>query len=566
MTKKKGLAIGQDDFLKLRKMGSYYVDKSLLIKDVIDSNSTVLVFTRPRRFGKSLNISMLGYFFDLLEVNAASVFEDLTIMTAGEAYLKEQNQYPTIRMTLKDAEGSDFESAFVMLQDIVAEEYKRHSYLLQSPRLTASEKLYFERVMDEESSKSQLKQSLGRLAKYLYRHYEKEVVILIDEYDVPLEKSYFEGYYIEMVHFIRGFFWGALKSNRAVHKAVITGCLRVSKESIFTGVNNLDIVSILSHHFDEYFGFTESEVEQLLAYYGLEEKMIEAKQWYNGYRFGETVVFNPWSAIKYVHEVGAGGLPSPYWSNTSSNDIIKNLVKKADSNVKAEIEMLLQGKPLHKVVSEDIVYGEIENNMDNLWSFLYFTGYLKRESSKMIGEKLMIELSIPNREVKYIFDTKIKEWFLEEFLSHTNFEALYAAIRNGDALALERELTKHASESISFLDHYENFYHGFVVGISKGLPDYLVISNRESGQGRSDIFVMEKAPSNRALILELKMSNSFLTLEQVAAQALQQIEDKNYDQALLYEGYTEIEKYGIAFFKKRCKVLKQPSTAKSSPL
>jgi len=556
MEKKRGIPIGQDDFLEVRRLNAYYVDKSLLIKEIIDSSSSVLVFTRPRRFGKSLNISMLGYYFDRLEAKAAFAFEGLKISDEGAEYKEYQNNFPVIKMTLKDAESANFENAFVALKEIVAKEYKRHAYLLESDKLTEHERSVFQKVLEEKASFEELKSSLGNLASYLYLHFDKKVIILIDEYDVPLEKSYFNGYYEEMVGFIRSFFSRALKSNNALHQAIITGCLRVSKESIFTGVNNLNIISILSNRYDEYFGFTENEVQEMLAYFELTGNFSEAKIWYNGYQFGRTTVYNPWSMINYIENRSVGNLPRPYWSNTSSNEIIKTLIRTAASTVQSEIEQLIQGHSLKKFIHEDVVYSEIEKNMDNLWSFLLFTGYLKKVSEKLVGGNIEIELKIPNQEVNYIFERQIKEWFEEVYVPSSNFETLYDAIRHGDAPTLEVELTKHLRRTISYMDSHENFYHGAVAGILMGMPGYSIQSNRESGKGRSDLFIKDVDYGNRALIFELKTAKTFADLEASSQEALNQIEEKQYEEQLLLDGYMDIEKYGIAFFKKRCRVKK----------
>jgi len=555
---KKGIAIGVDNFLKIRENKAYYVDKSLLIKKVVDSQSEVLVFTRPRRFGKSLNISMLTYYFDKQHSESAWAFDHLAIKEAGEPYKSLQNAYPVVKLVLKSVVSTNFNDALIKFKYVISSEYTRHQYLLESDRLSSKEKAYIERMILEKGTQADCEVSLRKLSEYLYRHHQQKVIVLIDEYDVPLEKAYFarNSYYNEMIDFMREFY-EALKTNDALYKTIITGCLRVAKESIFTGLNNLEIISILSDEASEFFGFTELEVNEMLDYYDLPEKKEEAKSWYNGYEFGNATVYNPWSILNYVKDM-RGNFPFPraHWSNTSSNSIIKTLIRQAKPEVKAEIEQMLQGKPLKKVIREEVVYGEIEKNMDNLWSFLFLTGYLKKVSQEQIGEKISLELALPNRELKYIYDTQISDWFEEIVLQETNFDELYGAVRAGDALGIQQQLMTHISECISYLDHYENFYHGFVTGILKGIPGCVVLSNRESGNGRSDIFVKEKVPSERALIFEIKMADSFPDLAETAQKALKQIDEKNYEADLLYHGYTEIEKYGVAFFKKRCKVIK----------
>jgi len=555
---KKGIAIGVDNFLKIREGNAYYVDKSLLIKKIVDSHSDVMVFTRPRRFGKSLNISMLAYYFDKQHSESVWAFDGLAINDENDSYKRHQNQYPLIKMTLKSVASSNFSDALLKFKYVMSTEYKRHSYLLTSPHLKDEEKSYFKRIQGEQGSAAECEVSLRKLTEFLYAHHGEKVMVLIDEYDVPLEKAYFarNPYYDEMVEFMRGFY-EALKTNDYLYKTVITGCLRVAKESIFTGLNNLEIVSILSDEASEYFGFTEREVQEMLNYYELPEKVEQAREWYNGYTFGNTTVYNPWSIINYVKDMrGNFPFPRPHWSNTSSNSIVRSLIRKATPQVRAEVEELLQGKTLKKPIFEEVVYGEIEKSMDNLWSFLYLTGYLKKVSEEFKDRTTYLELAIPNEELRYIYDRQISEWFEEVVLRETDFEALYEGVRLGDPQIMERELARHMLESISYLDHYENFYHGFVAGVLKGMPDYLLLSNRESGSGRSYLFLKGRALPDKALILEIKVAKNFLDLERSAREGLRQIEEKNYEQDLLYDGYTDIEKYGVAFFRKRCKVIR----------
>jgi len=554
---KKGIGIGIENFVDMIDRNAYYVDKTLLIKEVIESPSNVMVFTRPRRFGKTLNMSMLAYFFDVKETKSAWAFEGLHISKEGK-YKAFQNQYPVITMSLKDVVSTDFDGALYKFKYFMSTEYGRHRYLLDSEKLDDEQKAYIKKMIAEKGDQRDCEVSLRRLSEFLYAHYGQRVLILIDEYDVPLEKAYFARtpYYDDMVDFMREFY-SALKTNNAIYKTVITGCLRIAKESIFTGLNNLEVISILSDEASEYFGFTESEVQDMLDYYDLTHKFPEAKAWYNGYEFGNTTVSNPWSIINYVKDMrGNFPFPRPHWSNTSSNSIVKSLIRKADADVKAEVEQMLQGGTIKKPIFEEVVYGEIEKNMDNLWSFLFLTGYLKKVSKAQIEEKIYLELAIPNREMKYIYDRQISDWFQEVVLKETNFEALYEGVRHGDTHIMERELARHMMESISYLDHYENFYHGFVAGILKGMSDYIVLSNRESGFGRSDLFLKGKALPDKALILEVKVAKNFLDLEKTAKSAVRQIEEKNYEQDLLYDGYQEIETYGVAFFRKRCKVVR----------
>ena len=557
---KTGLAVGVDNFAKLRERGSYYIDKSLLIKELLDSDDEVHIFTRPRRFGKSLNISMLRYYFDVLHKKEAPIFDGLQIIEAGEQYTQHQNAYPLIQMTLKGAEGLNFESAFKAFTRIIAREYRRHRYLLESDELMLSEKEYFSRILDQKGDFDDYKCSLVRLSEMLQQHFDEKVIILIDEYDVPLEKAYFAvkgSYYDEMVDFIRGFLGDALKTNDVLERAIITGCLRVAKESIFTGVNNLSIVSILNAEYDEYFGLTEAEGEVMFDHYEIMDNLPIAKDWYNGYQFGDTIVYSPWSLIKHVRSHLYGNpFPIPHWSNTSSNLIIRELIDMADDDVKAEIEILIAGGAIKKEITEDIVYKDIKKNMPNLWNFLYFTGYLTKVSQEMTVRKRHLELKIPNNEVTYIFERHIREWFDEDFVKRDIFNELYKGLLAGDIEKMAEEIESLLMESISYLDSHENFYHGFIAGILRPLENYILKSNRESGHGRGDIFLRGKKSPRKAFILELKVAKKVGDLAKMCDEALAQIEEMNYAQELIDEGYNDIETYGIAFFKKKCLVVK----------
>jgi len=551
----KALPIGVDIFDKLIENDYYYVDKTLLIKDILDKKGEVNLFTRPRRFGKSLNISMLQCFFDNLMAEKASIFDGLNITQTGETYLKHQNKYPVIKLGLKDVESSDFEEAMEMMAIEVSGEFNRHSYLLESEKLKVGEKAIYERLLNQEASRSELRNSLKFLSNCLANYYDKQTIILIDEYDVPLEKSHFAGYYDEMVNFIRGFFSSALKTNKSLHFAALTGCLRVSKESIFTGLNNLNIVSITSDSFGEYFGFTEQEVEEMLAYYEIEHEADKMREWYNGYLFGETTVYNPWSSIKFLYDVIHGKIrhPFPHWSNTSSNKIIRDLISIADNTVKEEIEGLIAGKTIVKPIKEDTVYATITETMDNLWSFLFFTGYLKKISKKQMGVHNHLELAIPNKEIQYIYESQIRDWF-EKRVKSTALTTLYTAVLSGDAQTFQIELTSMLKDTISYFDSKEAFYHGFITAVMATMGDYSTKSNRESGNGRGDIFMRPVSIRQPAIIIEVKVAKEARDLEKECDSALAQIQEKRYDDELIRDGYTNIIKYGIAFYRKDCEI------------
>ena len=557
----KPLPVGIDNFEKLITRGYYFIDKTLLIKDLLDNKSDVNLFTRPRRFGKTLNMSMLQYYFEDMrdeftgdKKDNSFLFEGLNIMTCGEEYTSRMGKYPVINLSLKSAKQPTFERGLEEIKKQIACEYDRHKFILQDDRLS-DKKERFLKIADVKGNISDYSNSLQFLSQCLEKHYNKKVIILIDEYDVPLENAFFEGFYDEMISFIRSLFESALKTNSALEFAVITGCLRISRESIFTGLNNLKIISILDSRYDEYFGFTDKEVEKISKDYDMEQKYESIKEWYNGYIFGDTNVYNPWSVVQYIDDLkeNINVYPKSYWANTSSNSIVKSLIEKADDETKAEIEDLIEGKNIEKPVHEDITYDEVYDSMDNLYNFMFFTGYFKKVDER-IDEKIKqkyIELKIPNEEVKYIFRTKILKWF-DAKIKMKDFTKMYNAMIDKDVETFEEELADVLIETISFNDAYENFYHGFVTGVLSNMKGYIVKSNRESGNGRSDLFIKPVTRRKTAVILELKIAKTFDDLEKRADDALQQIEDKKYEMELKDDGYKKIIKYGISFFKKDC--------------
>ena len=551
------LPIGVENFKDMIENEYYYIDKTLMIKELLDKGGSVNVFTRPRRFGKSLNISMLQYFFENLKKDDAHIFNGLNIEQVDKKYLEHQNKYPVIKLSLKDAASANFNSAYKLFKTEIANEFRRHQYLLESLSLDSLQKQRYQSLLDESADQEKFQNSLKFLCQCLQQHYNQKVILLIDEYDVPLEKAHFANpsYYDEMVGFVRSLFGAALKTNDALHFSIITGCLRVSKESIFTGVNNLNIVSILSDSFGEYFGFTESEVEAMLKYSQLEHKSDEMRDWYNGYLFGETIVYNPWSSIKYLYDVIHGKMEFPvaHWSNTSSNSIVRQLVAIADDETKDEIEHLIKGATITKPINEDIIYADILKNMNNLWNFLYFTGYLKKVSKKQVGVQNYFDLTIPNKEILYIYVRQIREWF-DDRIKETDLTSLYTAVLNQDIAIFEDEIINFLGESISYMDSQENFYHGFLTGILRGIKGYRTISNRESGSGRGDIFIKPRDLRKPAIIIEVKVANRPQDLAKYCQIALDQIEQKKYIDELIYEGYTQIIKYGMAFNGKMCMI------------
>ena len=540
----------------------YYVDKTLFIKELLDLKGKVNLFTRPRRFGKTLNLSMLRYFFEDTgdkrenEQNK-ELFRGMKIVEAGEKYSSQMGMYPVINLTLKSAKQEDFEIAYYMIQVEIASEFDRHRNIIEEgkEKLTPKEYEQYLKIADEEADEKQIRGSLKLFSKCMYKITGKNTVILLDEYDVPLENAYFQGFYERMVSFIRSLFEAALKTNDYLQFAVITGCLRISKESIFTGLNHLKIISILDRQYSEHFGFTESEVLQMMQYYDTESRFSTMKEWYNGYTFGNSEVYNPWSVISFMYDLYAriDAFPRPYWINTSSNDIIKELIVRADRETKGQIETLLRGETLDIQVHEEVTYGDMSSNGENLWNFLYLTGYLTKESEYFKGKYIFLRVRIPNTEVMTIFENTITNW-MKEILKKEDFYDLYCAMEDGDAQKMKQILNGQLFQTISFYDSAENFYHGFLTGILNQSENYLVKSNRESGNGRSDIMVMSPSLRGRAFILELKVSDSIDALEHDAERALQQIYDKKYMEELSAEGYRRIDCYGVSFFRKDCEV------------
>lgn len=557
---KKPLPIGYDNFKEVISEGFYYADKTLIIKDILDSRGQVNLFTRPRRFGKTLALSMLRYFFekeydaDGKQTDNRALFDGMKIMEAGEKYTGHMGQYPVINLSLKSAKQPTYDMAYTMLVRRISEEYKRHGYILEQIK-NGADRNRFEQIMNETADAGSYADALAFLSRILSEVQGQDVIILIDEYDVPLENAYFSGFYKEMIDFIRSLFESALKTNEYLKFAVITGCLRISKESIFTGLNNLKIISITDQKFAEHFGFTQSEVEDILVYYQLQEKRDEIREWYDGYLFGDTEVYNPWSVINYVDSAlqRKDAYPKPYWANTSSNSIIRELVEYADSAVKQEIEDLIEGKTIEKPVHEDITYEDIYKTQDNLWNFLFFTGYLKKASERFEGDTGYLTLEIPNAEVRYIYRNTILEWFNRK-VGQTDLSLLYRAVQEGDDQAFSDIVSEQLVETISFFDYAENYYHGFLCGLLKGCPGYITLSNRESGNGRPDVLMKTPSVRGMAIIMEIKIVKDFEQMEAGCEEALAQIAEQNYEASLYKEGYRKFLKYGVCFYRKECLV------------
>lgn len=555
----KPLPIGIDDFEKIIRGGFYYVDKTMFIKELLDMRAEVNLFTRPRRFGKTLGISTVRYFFENTgdaEKNRArqSLFCGMQIMRQGNRYVQAMNQYPVISLSLKSSRQPNWELAYGCLKEEIGREYLRHSEILDFLK-TEEQRRRFTDIMNLRGSQQDFVTSIRFLSDCLYQYWGQKVIILIDEYDVPLENSYFSGFYDTMIDFIRSIFESSLKTNPSLEFALMTGCLRISKESIFTGLNNLKMISILSEAYGEHFGFLQSEVDDMLKFYEIDESQGLVKEWYDGYRFGNAEVYNPWSVINYVDSavISKNALPAPYWNNTSSNAIVRDLVERAESKTKAEIEQLVAGNTIEKPVHEDITYADIHTSEDNLWNFLFFTGYLKKISLSLVGDSRYVKLAIPNREVRYIYNNTIINWFRDK-IRVEDLSGLYKSLTAGNAEAFQKGLSMLLMKSISYMDGREEFYHGFLLGILENMKDYLVTSNREGGMGRYDIAVRNLDVTKTQIILELKVSDTYKGMESACNEALKQIEKKHYNDWLPDEGYTGVLNYGVSFFKKQCRV------------
>lgn len=555
------LPVGIDDFRKIRECGFYYVDKTKLVEQLMQNWGEVNLFTRPRRFGKTLNMSMLRSFFEI--GTDKSLFDGLYISRNKELCDMHMGKYPVISITLKGIEGMTFEEARNMLKIILKNEARRHYYLKNSDRLTDDDKQQYEQILLGTSENTA--DSLRLLSQLLFLHYDKKVVILIDEYDVPLDKAFQNGYYSEMTSLIRGILGQALKTNDYLQFAVLTGCLRISKESIFTGLNNFKVLSIADARFDEQFGFTDSEVRDILEEYGVSDKISEVKDWYDGYRFGKADVYCPWDVINYVDHLQAdpNARPQAYWINSSGNGLVRRLINIADESTKDEIERLIAGETIEKAIRLELTYDEIDNSIDNIWSVLFTTGYLTNAGEIELpgGDGYGYRLVIPNKEVRQVFVSQIQEWFRQTVTyDNGSVQDLCKAFMAGDADKIQSNLNMILIKTISVLDtkarddQKENFYHGLLLGLLRSKPDWRIKSNRESGDGFSDISIEPTIPE-KGIVVEVKYSNTISGLDDACGKAMKQIRDRRYDEALREDGREDIIAYGIAFCRKRCKVV-----------
>ena len=561
--KRKAIAIGMEDFKEIISKDGYFVDKTLMIQKLIENGTKVTLFTRPRRFGKTLNQSMIRRFFEDERttqgerIDNSHLFDGLAISRCGEEILKHRQQYPAIFMSLKSAKQPNYEMAHASLIDEISKEFKRHKYVLRSDALSQTEKNDFELICDKKAEPIAYAKAFGFLSECLARYHGKNAIILIDEYDVPLENAYMEGFYNDMIKFIRSLFESALKTNPYLERGVITGCLRISKESIFTGLNNLEVQSILGTNYSDSFGFTEPEVMEMAEYFGFGDKFPELKEWYDGYCFGEdTEIYNPWSILSYLRtaEGSRKALPRPYWSNTSSNDIVREMVQDADNKTKNELEILMSGGTIEKPVHEDITYGDIHASMDNLWNFLFFTGYLKKIGERLEGTDIYLTLAVPNLEIASVYTNSISQWFTQK-TAHLNNHVLIAALEQGDCKAAEEFISNQLMQTISYYDYAESYYHGFLAGLLTNSGEYMVESNRERGTGRPDLVLStQNIRKGSVILLELKIASGITDMEAACEKGLAQIEEQHYAEPFTKEGYPEVKKYALSFYKKECMV------------
>lgn len=563
------LPVGIDDFRKLRESDFYYVDKTRLIEQILQSWSEVTLFTRPRRFGKTLNMSMLKSFFEI--GTDKSLFDGLYISGNKELCEEYMGKYPVVFLSLKSVEGTSFDEARYRIIELISREAERFKFLKDSEGLSENDKNRYNAIISVNDGKYAMDEklfisSLQVLSQLLFTHFGRKAIIIVDEYDVPLDKAFQNGYYNEMVSLIRGIFGMALKTNEFLQFAVLTGCLRISKESIFTGLNNFRVMSITDARFDEQFGFTDGEVKKLLEDYNMSLRYKDIKEWYDGYHFGKADVYCPWDVINHVDRLcdDSDIRPQTYWINSSGNSLVRRLISKADSSTKNEIERLIAGETIVKSIRLDLTYDEIENTIDNMWSVLFTTGYLTKagEVKQPDSESYAYKLIIPNKEVREVFILQIQEWFKSVVANDNDtMKLLKKAIIDKDETQIAKQLNIVMGRMISILDTKapddmkENFYHGLLLGLLRGSnPDWLIKSNRESGDGFSDIMIMPENP-DAGIIIEVKYARSIKELDAACETAMAQIKEKRYDEALRDEGRCDIIAYGIAFSRKRCKAI-----------
>ena len=550
---KKPLPIGISDYVRAQSE-YYYVDKTLLIKDFLDRKPLVSLFTRPRRFGKTLNMDMLRVFFEISKENTGKYFEDKAIWKCGEEYRSHQGKYPVIFLTFKDVKFDTWEATIDKIKGLLQEEYGRHQELLASDKLSAYEKEYFGKILDSSANEVELTSALERLSKMLTSHYGKAPIIIIDEYDTPIQEGYAKDFYEEIIGFMRNFFSGAFKDNKNLSYGFLTGILRIAQESIFSGLNNLTVNSVMDEEYDRYFGFTEDEVEQMLDYYGVVEKEADLKDWYDGYLFGKEEIYNPWSVINYISK---GCIPQAYWVNTGKNEVLEDVLKVATDDITERLYSLLQGESVIARIDQNVVYRSLTEDAANIYSLLLVAGYLKTPKKELQGDgSYLCEVSIPNKEIAAVYKNEILSHLLQiGAISRTTANKIAESLYANDDRKLQGAIAEYMDKAISFYDAgTESFYHGLMLGLIALMDNrYKIKSNRESGDGRYDISMFPKEERNPGIIMELKWKKALSTeeLDRLAEDAFAQIEDMRYDSEMKEEGIKEILKLGIAFTGKK---------------
>lgn len=549
----KKLPVGIENFEEMRKEDFYYVDKTGLIIDLMNGWSKVNLFTRPRRFGKTLNMSMLKSFFEI--GGDKSIFDGLVVSNDKVICDRFMGQYPVVFISLKGVDGLDFKTAYEALCQIIVDEAARLRFLVDSDKIADDEKKFLEKFINERYDASDIRKSLQMLCRLLEKHYGQKAILLIDEYDVPLDKAFYHGYYTQMIDVIRAMFGAALKTNDSLFMAVLTGCLRVSKESIFTGLNNLKVLSISNVKYNEYFGFTDAEVRKMLEDYGLESHYEDIHDWYDGYRFGKREVYCPWDVINYCDDLCADERvqPKAYWINTSGNDMVRRLISKGtDGTTQFEIERLIAGETITKTLNENLTHNEIDANIENIWSLLYMTGYL---TSVGYPNGRQYELRIPNKEVRQIYMDQVLDWFKDKTRAESEkLVGLYEAFETGNADMIKEYLDEQLLDTVSYYDAHESFYHGFLLALLSTCANWRVSSNIETGKGRSDV-VVERKDRKIGFVVEVKDVKDYEKLDAMCDAAMKQIEARDYTAILRRYRVKTIWTYGIAFWEKECKVV-----------
>ena len=549
----KKLPVGIENFEEMRKEDFYYVDKTGLIIDLMNGWSKVNLFTRPRRFGKTLNMSMLKSFFEI--GGDKSIFDGLVVSNDKVICDRFMGQYPVVFISLKGVDGLDFKTAYEALCQIIVDEAARLRFLVDSDKIADDEKKFLEKLINERYDASDIRKSMQMLCRLLEKHYGQKAILIIDEYDVPLDKAFHHGYYAQMIDIIRAMFGAALKTNDSLFMAVLTGCLRVSKESIFTGLNNLKVHSISDEKFDEYFGFTDAEVRKMLEYYGLESHYSDVRKWYDGYRFGGQDIYCPWDVINYCYDAcsSAHAQPKAYWINTSGNEMVRRLISRGtDGTTQMDIERLIAGETITKTLNENLTHNEINANIENIWSLLYMTGYL---TSVGYPNGRQYELRIPNKEVRQIYMDQVLDWFKDKTRAESEkLVGLYEAFETGNADMIKEYLDEQLLDTVSYYDAHESFYHGFLLALLSTCANWRVSSNIETGKGRSDV-VVERKDRKIGFVVEVKDVKDYEKLDAMCDAAMKQIEARDYTAILRRYRVKTIWTYGIAFWEKECKVV-----------